>query len=269
MTIWDGVWAGLIQGLTEFLPVSSSGHLVLLGKNMTLFSEVVFHAATLLAVLVVFFHEAAGVFFSPLTAAIEKKQTGEIKKQKSNLQLLLIIITASIPAALLGLLLHDQLEALLQHPAKQTITGLLLLVTGAVLLSTRFIRNRERFDRPGLLQGVLIGTAQAAALLPGISRSGMTIAAAVHLGIKRQFAGVFSFLLSVPAVAGATLLQIKKVAENPAASGFLPAYHIAGFLAAFLSGLIALKLLLAVVRSGRLHWFSGYCAAAGLAAIIL
>lgn len=268
MTILEGILAGLIQGLTEFLPVSSSGHLVLFGGKMTLFSEVVFHAATLLAVLAVFFNECRSVFLSPFTAAAEKYRTGSVTATREPLRLLLIIAAASVPAAVAGLLLHGPIESLLASPSRFTVVGLLLFVTGTVLLSTALIRRKGEQAQPGWLQAVAVGTAQAAALLPGISRSGMTISAAVHLGIKREFAGVFSFLLAVPAVGGAALLQLKQVISDPSSVIFLPGYHIAGFLTAFISGVISLKLLLAVVRRGQLHWFGIYCFAVGIFALL-
>lgn len=261
MNVWEGVLMGIIQGVTEFLPVSSSGHLVLFGGGkMTLFTEVLLHAATLVAVVVVFWKEVWA-----LIASLRHVPRGNW--QDPNLKLLLLILLASVPAALLGILLHDFMEKIGGHPARIAIVSSALLVTGLILLSTWWLRRRAEGTKPvpGWLDGFLIGIAQAAAILPGLSRSGLTISAGLWRGLTREQAGVFAFLLSLPAIGGATLLEMIKLFRSGGGQ-FQASYHVAGFLAALVTGYLALRFLLRLVKQGRLHYFAWYCfalAAAG------
>lgn len=279
MGILEGLILGLIQGVSEFLPISSSGHLVLFGNlilpagcRMDLFTEVLLHLGTLVAVLIVLAREAFPVFLSPFTAfGIWRRQGRAGLASHAPLRLLGLVLLASIPAALVGLLFEDEIEKLLAHPP---LIALLLAVTGLVLLASHWLSARRARPNdktlPGICDSILIGLGQAFAILPGISRSGMTIASGLVRGLARETAGVFSFLLFIPAIAGATLLQVfklvKSLTHTPAALpvSFIPAYHLAGFASALVFGLIALTLLLRLLKAGRFHWFGWYCLAAAL-----
>ncbi len=294
MGIIEGLILGAIQGVSEFLPISSSGHLALFGSiilpegaRMDLFTEVLLHLGTLVAVLIVFAREAIPVFLSPLGAiGVWRREGTAGLSRHAPLRLLGLVLLASIPAAVIGLLFEHDVEQLMGTPS---IVALLLSVTGLALLGSHWLASRRAHPDskavPGIRDSILIGLAQALAILPGISRSGMTISMGLVRGISREMSGVFSFLLFVPAIAGATLLQVLKLVKsagetsisasllpdpifilfgNHTASGFVPAYHLAGFASALIFGLIALTLLVRLLKAGRFHWFGWYCLAAAL-----
>lgn len=274
MGIIEGLILGAIQGVSEFLPISSSGHLALFGSiilpegaRMDLFTEVLLHLGTLIAVLIVFAREAIPVFLSPLGAiGVWRREGTAGLSRHAPLRLLGLVLLASIPAAVIGLLFEHDVEQLMGTPS---IVALLLSVTGLALLGSHWLASRRAHPDskavPGIRDSILIGLAQALAILPGISRSGMTISTGLVRGLSREMAGVFSFLLFVPAIAGATLLQLLKLLKADSASAvFVPAYHLAGFASALIFGLIALTLLVRLLKAGRFHWFGWYCLAAAL-----
>jgi undecaprenyl-diphosphatase len=290
--IIEGILLGAIQGVTEFLPISSSGHLVLFGElilpgsgAMDPFTEVVFHLGTLGAVLIVFAREVFSVFLSPLTVIPQIRENGRAALcAYAPLRMLGLVLLATLPIAITGLFFHNEAEALTERPGT---VALLLGVTGVILLVSewaagRFAKNSQAAPQdgkttPSVADALIIGLAQAAAILPGLSRSGLTISAARLTGIRRENAGVFSFLIFIPALAGALLLQIYKLMRGAASADFagesgilfIPAYHIAGFLSAFVFGLLALTLLVRFLKSGNFHLFGWYCLAAALLWIII
>ncbi|MBN1885005.1 MAG: undecaprenyl-diphosphate phosphatase [Candidatus Krumholzibacteriota bacterium] len=249
----------LIQGLTEFLPVSSSGHLVLAeallglrgGQAGGVLFEVAVHAGTLGAVIVVY-RRKIGAICSGLAGKVEEARRGAMGYVG-------LIVLGSVPAGLVGVFLHDRVTGLFDEPA---VAAALLAATGLFLL---FSRNR-RGSRPiGPREAVLIGIAQAAAILPGLSRSGLTITTALLLGAGHAEAAEFSFLLSVPAILGALLLETAGGA-GPAGPGALATLAIAAA-AAFLSGWGALRLLIGLLRRDRMHRFAWYLLPASAAAL--
>lgn len=251
---------GVLQGLTEFLPVSSSGHLVLAQSLLPGFHQpgvlfdVLLHGGTLLAVLVYFRRDVWGL-------AASLAPGGDPAQRR----LLFLLLAATVPTGLIGILFKDPLEALFEAPRA---AASMLLVTGALLwLSEVLARPRVGLDRLGLPRALAVGVVQGLAIVPGISRSGATIAAATLMGVRGEDAARFSFLLSVPAVLGAVVLQVRDVG-GAAASAPLGAYA-AGVLAAFVAGLWAIRFLLAVLRRGRFRWFAVYCWALGLAYLFL
>ena len=179
-----------------------------------------------------------------------------------------LVVLGTIPAGLVGVLFEEQIEAFFGNAL---LVGVALLVTGCVLFATRWSRPRgDGIESVSAAKALLIGVAQAVAIVPGISRSGTTISTALLGGVDRETAARFSFLLSIPAILGATLLQAREIADAGATVGWLPL--AAGFAGSFVVGYAALRLLLAFVRRGRLHWFAWYCwliGAAALAAIWL
>ncbi|OHD57129.1 MAG: hypothetical protein A2Y33_09395 [Spirochaetes bacterium GWF1_51_8] len=269
MDILQSIILAVVQGLTEFLPISSSGHLALADKlfgpgtaDLRFFAIV--HFGTMFATIFVFWDEIAKLFKSLGTipqAVREKKMNGELK-------MVLYIIIASIPTGFMGIFLKDKFESLTQSAV---IVGACLLVTGTILLVTKFVRQSERTENNfGFLRALVLGVAQGVAILPGVSRSGTTIATSLYLGAERKFAGRLSFLISLPAILAVNLLEWFDPQAACPADGLLPKLpYIIGFVVAFGVGFLALKLLLKIVESGKFWIFSFYCFAIGITAIVL
>ena len=255
----QALWLGILQGLTEFLPVSSSGHLVLgqniLGVNQPdLLFDVAVHVGTLVAVLFCFREDIVSILRG-LWAKDDQAREGR--------RLLFLIVVGSVPTALIGLLFKDQFEALF---SSLSAVGVALLVTGGLLMATRFApQGRRGLNATGPGRALLVGLFQGLAITPGISRSGATISAGLYLGLDRRLAAHFSFLLSIPAILGALALELKDVEFSTVAVSPL----LLGGVAAALSGYFALKVLLKVVQKGRLYWFAPYCWALGLAVLAM
>ena len=249
MTIFEAILLGIIQGLTEFLPISSSGHLVigqhLLGIELPGNAfEVVVHIGTLLSVLVVFWPD----IWNLLTTL----------KSKVTQKYILAIMIGTIPAVIIGLLFKDAITEAFENIKVVATT---LLITGAILLTTKLVQSKSGEISIG--RGLLIGLAQAFAILPGISRSGMTISTAMHLGVKPEAAARFSFLLAVPAIAGAGLLTGLDLYQSSESLLSFP-IMFGGFISSFLVGWISLKWLLGLISAGKFHWFGIYCILIGL-----
>jgi undecaprenyl-diphosphatase len=253
--------------LTEFLPVSSSGHLVafqhLLGmQSPELLFDVVVHGGTLLAVFLVYGKDLWEIVKDSLLATVDIARGGKTEaawKSHPHFRFGAYLLIGTVPAAVAGLLFQDALE---QAFASLLSVGCMLLVTGTVLFGTRFSKGTGRgLEELSLRDCLVIGIAQSLALLPGISRSGITIATGLFCGLKRDLAARFSFLLSVPAIVGANILQVHKAGETLQATNARP--FLLGGLAALATGYVALRLLLRVVHKGRLFHFSYYCWAVG------
>ena len=253
---------GLVQGLTEFLPISSSGHLALgewlLGVESQDLAFVVFvHFGTMLATLTAFRREVAAMLLSGGRFATRKTTWAD-----PNLNLLVFIVVGTIPAAAVGLLFEERIETIFSSPL--TVSAMLLL-TGLILWFTRYLKAGDRAI--GWREAIAVGCAQALAILPGISRSGTTISAALYGRVKKARAVEFSFLLALPAILGATLLKVWDLIQSPpAGEAYLPL--VLGTLAAYASGYAAILLLLRIVRRGKLYLFSYYCWALGLLAAL-
>lgn len=272
MEIYQAVVLGIIQGLTEFLPVSSSGHLVLTQhlfglKEPALFFDVSLHVGTLVAVLIVFFQEIKSilmtVIFRGVSIALGKKRE-ETDREKRDLSLVTAIIAGSVPTAIMGLCFREIAHTLF---SSTTLVGTMLLITAALLWS---IRNRaDDIEAPGaitLKRSLVIGFVQGLAVIPGISRSGSTIVAGLYLGLGRKEAARFSFLLCLPAIIGAEILGIR---DAMATGVTLDGAVLIGTLVSFVVGYFALKVLLGLVNQGRLHVFAPYCAVVGVVALFL
>jgi undecaprenyl-diphosphatase len=261
---------GIIQGLTEFLPVSSSGHLALTQRLMDLDPDtnalIVFdlavHLGTLIAVAAVF----AGQIRRFLTSLLGEV-TDRRRRKRPAVRIAGLGIIACIPTAIIGVGFKDTLEAAFDKPV--WIAGG-LLVTGTLLWITgRLARTRRGWRQFSGWRALIVGTGQGLAIFPGVSRSGTTIALALMLGMKRAWAGEFSFLMAFPAICGAALLKAKDVldAGGESAQALLTGPLLVGTAAATVTGYLALRLLLAAVRTARLHYFCYYCWALG--AIVL
>ncbi|MFH1137834.1 MAG: undecaprenyl-diphosphate phosphatase [Pseudomonadota bacterium] len=269
MSIVGAIVLGLIQGLTEFLPVSSSGHLVL-GQRLLGFTEpeilfdVILHLGTLTAVFVVFFQEIIGLAWEAvhLPVLLFKPSTWAASwRNRPNLRMLAFIIAGSVPTGLIGLFFKDSFESLFGSPLA---VGVALVFTGIVLLGTSMVKTQGRnLSRFRILDAVAVGLAQGLAITPGISRSGLTISTALFMGVDREVAARYSFLLSIPAIVGALALELHSAGASQI--GLLE--FGLGFLAALFSGLMALALLLRIVKKGKLHYFGFYCLPLGIITI--
>lgn len=259
MNIFFAVLLGLIQGLTEFLPVSSSGHLAICQHFLPGFEQpgllfdVMLHAATTLAVIIYFRRDVAKLLTCYVRPAAEAAQ---------DRRLLGLIILGSIPTAIIGFGGKDFFTGLFEN---LIVIGFMLLVTAALLILAEKIRRDGRsLGQLNSRDALLVGVVQGMAILPGISRSGSTIACLLLRGINGEAAARFSFLLALPAVGGALLLSLKDLQQISTAA--LPAY-ILGSLVAFGSGLFAIRCLLNVVRNRRLIGFAVYCLLVGSSVI--
>ena len=264
MEFIESLILGLIQGLTEFLPVSSSGHLVLAQyffgvEEGGVALDVVLHLGTLAAVVVFFWKDivrlacAVPYLFSP--------KGGEQKQ--GDRRIVWMLVTASVPTAILGFAFEDFLTSLYATPAAVPYT---LLVTAVLMFfANRMLNGKRRLTemKPG--NALLIGVFQGLAIMPGISRSGSTIFGGLLQGFDRDEAARFSFLLSIPAIVGAALFKFDEITEL-SASYALPL--LVGFLAAAVSGYIAIQFLLALIRRKKLYVFSIYCASVAVISLI-
>lgn len=272
MEIYQGVILGILQGLTEFLPVSSSGHLAL-GQAFfgitepVLFFDVSLHMGTLMAVAVVFFQDIKQMVLA-LMRGIKALFSGgtalKSVKEDENIRLVLLIVAGSIPTAVLGLAVKSYVHTLF---TSISFVGCMLLVTGTFLWMTRHVKKKgDGVMEFGVTRALFVGVCQGLAVIPGISRSGATISAGMYLGIDRETAARFSFLLSIPAIVGAELLSFKDFVEQGGAIDM--AATVSGTLVSFVVGYGALVLLLRIVKNGRLYLFAPYCWALGVMAIV-
>ena len=257
MNIIEAIILGAVQGLTEFLPVSSSGHLqiakVLLGvhidENITF--DVMLHAATVLSTVTVMWRElwrlACGVF----SRRFNDEQAYVLK-----------IIVSMIPAGVVGVLFADKIEALF---SSLPFVGAMLLVTAALLAFAYCAKPRQR-ENISYRDAFIIGLAQAAATMPGLSRSGSTIATGLLLGNRKEPVAHFSFIMVIPVILGKMLLDIMSGEMAAISVGAAPL--AAGFIAAFVTGAFACKFMIEAVKRGKLIWFAAYCAVAGAVAIV-
>ena len=273
MNYTEAIILGIIQGLTEFLPVSSSGHLVLFQRlfgleEAELFFDVCVHLGTLLAVMVVFRQEIKNIISALMrfiSSTGSKKTISQKIESDPDLKMALLIVIGSIPTAVLGFLFRGIADRLF---ASAFIAGLMLMVTGLLLWLTRWAATRVEqpgADRLTPKNALIIGVVQGLAIIPGISRSGSTISIGLLLGISREMAARYSFLLSIPAIIGAGLLSLKAGLSQ---TDLAIQISVLGAAVAALVGYGALKSLLHVVKKGRLHLFAPYCWLAGILAII-
>lgn len=260
MSIIQAILLGILQGATEFLPVSSSGHLVLipwlLGWNKPgLTFDTVVHLGTLVAVVIYFRGDIWQVIHGVLVTLRDRSLDNVYGR------LGWLIALGSIPAAVLGLLFEDFFERLFSSPL---VAACLLLVTGLILLISERMSQRTRgIEAMGIRDSLLIGLAQAGAIAPGISRSGATIAAGLALNIDRETAARFSFLLALPIIFGAGMLKLKDTLEVGITSSEV-SLLLVGFAAAAISGYACVYFLMSYIRKRSLYIFTGYCWLFGL-----
>ncbi len=255
MSYLDAIILGILQGLTEFLPVSSSGHLVLgqalLGvKEPGVAFELLVHLGTLLAV-VIYFRSRIGRLVMSLFRKDRKRERAVVG----------YLVIGTIPAGLAGVLFKDFFERAFSNPL---MTSIMLFVTGLILLSTYLVRAGQR--DVSVVSSVVMGLGQALAIMPGISRSGSTIAVGMLTGVKPSEAAEFSFLLAVPAIAGAVAFKADELLQlNPQLAG----QYLVGTIVSFLFALVAVYTVLAVIKRGKFQYFAYYCFAAGAVGLYL
>lgn len=250
MNYLDAIFLGILQGLTEFLPVSSSGHLVLAehllhAKNPGVAFELVVHLGTLLSVLIYFRRR-----ISLLLGSFFRKSDTETRMMNY------LLLIATIPAVIAGVFFKDFFESSFSAPV---MTSIFLMVTGLILLLTAIVPKKDNSVTLG--RAIIIGIGQAVAILPGISRSGSTISAGLFAGVNPMAAAEFSFLLSIPTIAGAIVFKMKDIADiNTSMYG----QFLVGLIASFIFGLLSVYWLLDIIKKGKFKYFGIYCLIAGL-----
>ena len=269
MDILQAMIIGLVQGLTEFLPVSSSAHLIFAQQalgvtDVGLAFDVLLHLGTLIAVVAYFFTDIINMikgFLSSLLDLKEGKFIPEMKKDPYK-KLAWLTILATIPVGVVGVLFNDAIEAMFTG---LTIPAFLLLITGCLLyVSQRMGSGRIDVRNVGLKEALIMGCGQALAILPGLSRSGTTIAAGLFAGLDKEFAAKFSFILSIPAILGAAVFQLKDLTAGNV--DLLACF--AGFVVAIISGYFAISFLLKIIREKSLDIFAYYCWIVGIVVLV-
>lgn len=260
MSIIEAIILGIVQGLTEFLPVSSSGHLQLakaiLGVEIeeNLLFDCTLHAATVLSTIVILWPEIKRLACGMFSRTFNDEQAYILK-----------LIISMIPIAIVGFTLKDYLNAMLSSPYILTIVGAMLLLTALLLAFAYYARPRQK-EAISYRDSFIIGLAQSVATMPGLSRSGSTIATGILLGNNKVAVAQFSFLMVLAPIMGEMFLNIVKGEVVFSSIGIIPL--ISGFAAAFLMGCLACKFMIGLVQRGRLIWFAIYCAIAGAISII-
>ena len=251
MTNIEAFILGVVQGVAEFLPISSSGHLVIMQSVLGIKQpgnefEIIVHLGTLASILVVFSSDIKNILFS--------------FNKRENQNFIYLIIVGTLPSIIIGLGFKDQLMALFEDIFA---VGLALIFTGLILLGSFFIKPKHK--EFSILKAFIIGLSQSIAIVPGVSRSGMTISCALLLGLNSKDAAKFSFLLAIPAIAGAGIFTIMDI-NNRILIGMDVAFI--GFTTSFIMGVLSLKWLLKTLEKGKLHYFGLYCFSLGFIIVL-
>lgn len=281
----EAIVMGFVQGLTEFLPVSSSGHLAIFSKLFGMeepgvFFDILLHVGTLVAVFIVYFADIKKLVVEGVKLLIDagynlgqyvkhsiKKEEVKYRRviNSSYRKFVMLVIVSTIPTGIIGILIKDTVEIV---KTDLSIIGVCLLITACLLLICDM--SQEGTKKPknvSYADALAVGVAQGAATLPGISRSGTTIAICTKLGFDRRFAVKYSFILSIPAILGAAVLEIADLAENPMEGSVGP--YLVGTVVAAVVGYVCIRFLLKIVCKRKMKFFAGYCTVAGIISIIL
>ncbi len=259
MTWFEAFILGLVQGLTEFIPISSSGHLELgaaffgLEEENLTFSIIV-HGATFLSILVVFRKDIASL----ISSLFSFRWNDETK-------FILLLLLSAVPVAIAGLFFKEDIEKFFE--GNVLFVGLMMLITALMLFLTKFAKPQN--GNVTFFKAIMIGVAQTLAVLPGISRSGATISTALYLGIDKEKATRFSFLMVLIPIFGASFLEVLTLSKQGTGSELSIAPLIIGAIAAFMAGLFACSWMIKIVKKGKIFYFSAYCLVIGVIAIIL
>lgn len=267
MNVIQAILLGIIQGITEWLPVSSSGHLVigqeLMGIESPLFFDAMVHLGTLIVVVWVFRQEVRSVFLAGLEIIGDLARGvpfhDTLKDDEHHFAFLVFV--GSIPTAIIGLAFRNYLESLYSN---LRAVGIALVITGCYLYFTRFLSPSERHGIKDMTtkESLLIGMMQGLAIIPGISRSGTTISTGIYCGLDKEMVMRYSFILFIPAILGATIIQAWTVISRGENIEWIPT--ITGMVTAMIVGYYAIQILLGAIRKSKLHLFSWYCWAAGI-----
>jgi len=260
MVLWKSIVLGIVQGLTEFLPVSSSGHLVvfsgLLKADSTLAFDVALHFGSLIALLIFFWGDIVGLFRGFLVTFRSSRTPEETLKRN----MFWLIVAAIIPSGVLGVLFN---AAIAKAFSSLYVVAAMFLVTAALLFLQHFASTARTIREVGWKDALAIGIGQVFALLPGLSRSGTTISVGVYRGLKQEDAAHFSFLMAIPTIAGAAVFALKDFLKAGMSTNSLADIGI-GVVVSGLTSLVAIGLLLKVARKGKMQWFALYCIAAAV-----
>lgn len=267
MSWWEAALLGLIQGLTEFLPVSSSGHLVigqfLLGLEADdITFEVFVHFGTVLSIVTVYRSRILQILQHSWTGVTQPSRLVLHYRGNADFRFAVFILITMLPTGIIYVLFNEQLESAFNNPR---FTCGMLLVTGTLLLLTK-IRPQPDGELSAL-KSLVIGTAQGAAMIPGISRSGATICTALYQNVSPERAANFSFLMSLPVIVGATGIEALKLADIGLTARVIPI--LVGTLIAYGAGIVAIRIVIDFVRRGNLEYFAYYCYAAGTLGLLL
>ena len=272
MNYLNAFYLASIQGLTEFLPVSSSGHLVILQnilkvKNVPVMFDLVLHLGTTTAIII-FYRKEIYYIFKDLIQYCVNINDSDVKNEiikRGNLKLLLYIVIATVITGIVGFIFADKITSFFYRPKSVSI---FLLTTAVILIITKFIKNKSnKISEMNYSAPIIIGLAQSFAMLPGISRSGSTISAAIYIGVEKEDAGRFSFLISIPSILGASLFEYIRTSSE-ITTVVKSNIYIFSFIVSFIIGFLALKLLVAFLKKGKLYIFGIYCLIAGILSII-
>jgi undecaprenyl-diphosphatase len=252
MDIFQALILGIVQGITEWLPISSSGHLVLFQQFFNMDASVAFdvllHVATLIVIFIVFWKDITAIFKSLISI-----------RWDDNTKLFLFIILASIPTAIIGLLFQDWLKGLFTN---MLLLGVFFIINGIILFLTKFAKEKQGKEL-NWLDSILMGIAQGLSIIPSISRSGATVSTGLFLGLKKEKLITFSFLIAIPAIIGAFVMESGNLSfENPLTL-------IIGSLASLVVGYFSLKFIIKIIEKGKWHYFAYYCVLLGIIIIIL
>jgi undecaprenyl-diphosphatase len=258
MSILQSISLGFIQGVTEFLPVSSSGHLLISRRIMgfadiPILFDILMHVPTLLAIVIVF-RKRIGEILVSLYRLVGRKNSSQ---DSENLRLLGIICLATVCTALVGLALAKLQD---RYIITTKIVAMLFVFTAIILVLSQFFRGSKDYGDLGIREAVITGIAQGIGVLPGVSRSGITISASLAAGMSRERAGEYCFLISIPAILGALIVKIKDIEILPVS----PLVIGVGMVTSFFVGLLSLLLLLQIIKWGRLYFFSFYLIPLGI-----
>ena len=286
MSIGKAILMGVIQGLTEFLPVSSSGHLGLIkalfdtGDNSILF-DILLHFATLIAIVAVFYKDVLrlviefggmcrdiGLNIAALGKSLSGGRDPEYVRVIDNpyRKFVLMLIISTVPTAIIGVFMKDVVEF---TSGNLIVTGVCLICTGAILAMSDFLADGDRkLKESNYGDAFAIGAAQGVATLPGLSRSGITIVAGLLCGLDRKFAAKYSFIMSIPAVLGALVLELFDIGTESVTAGDVGCY-IVGMLIAAIIGYVALRVIMNIIVSRYFKFFAAYCALIGIVSIIV
>jgi undecaprenyl-diphosphatase len=273
MSLWNVIVLSIVQGVTEFLPVSSSGHLVLvqtflgLGEVPVLF-DLILHLGTLGATLMVYYSLIGSLIKDTGLWIVKRGEARHEVSKRGHVRMVCYIILSTAVTGVFGVMFRNEIEKFFYRPR---YVSYFLFFTGSVLLVTGFIKDRKRgIEDIGAGVPLVIGGAQALSMLPGVSRSGITISTGLYLGMSRPLAGSYSFVLSIPSILGATILEFSAYGEamqgltSVEGTRTVVLLSITGFIVSLLTGYGALRILLTFIRRGKLHLFSYYCFAAAI-----